>query len=215
MWQEPLGIMWTTYLWTPAMSINVVSRRNCHFFSCDAVQALSWDPLVCRANPMSDASMLSRKVLKMRWFWTRKAMACQAIFSQDRFPTPPSTIQAIQQQRLKGSMMVGTPHPFDRLSKSFPPKDAPLSRPKANTLTWASFDKDACVNFTLRVPFHLHVPTCHCARWSVVPHQLARFLKTWGWIAVLRLWTCNLLNLQLFSHWAKHFACIHAVSFSP
>lgn len=85
-------------------------------------------------------------------------------------------------------MMVGTPQPPLIFST---PKDAPLPRPKANTLTWASFDKDAWVNFTLPVPFHLHVPTCHCARWRMALHQLAWILKTCGWMAVLCLWTCN------------------------
>ena len=125
LWQGPFGIMWTTCLFTPAMSIcmgyNVVSRHNCHFFvrssclPCKLLRGLR--------QPMSDTSML--------------AMARQAIFSQERFPAPPSAIQAIQQPRLNGSMMAGTPQPPFRLAFEIfsGPKDAPLPRPKANTLT--------------------------------------------------------------------------------
>ena len=81
MWQGPLGMMWTTYLFTPAMGIcmgyNVVSRRNCHFFPCDA-------------GPVMRSSCLPRKLLLVsnnQWTNVRCLDAANGCISPEELST--------------------------------------------------------------------------------------------------------------------------------
>lgn len=146
----------------------------------------------------------------MRWFWTRKAMARQAIFSQDRFPAPPSAIQAIQQQRLKKApwWWERPNHPFDRLSKSFPHQRMPLCQgPKQtpwlehlSTRTPALILRYLCLSICMFQPvivqggawfyISLHGSSRHAVEWQYCVFEpatcqpLSQTLRmhTWGFV---------------------------------